>query len=107
MPCRQPVLHANEAVAHRALATVLAAALPSATLLALGASCAAASAQVTPAAPAGATLDEVQVSAERDRSYGTERTQIGTFRDQRIVEIPLTVNVVPKQVIEAQHATTI
>jgi iron complex outermembrane receptor protein len=57
--------------------------------------------------PAEQTLGQIVVGADPDRSYRTERTQIGTFRDQSIVEVPLTVNVVPRQVIEAQHATTL
>jgi iron complex outermembrane receptor protein len=40
-------------------------------------------------------------------SFGTERTQIGTFRDLPIVDVPLTVNVVPRGLIEAQQAQTL
>lgn len=68
---------------------------------------AAAYSQTTSSGSAETMLQPVEVSAEQERSYGTDHTQIGTFRDQRIVDVPLTVNVVPRQVIEAQHATTI
>jgi len=66
------------------------------------------------AAPAPATndnatvqLEEYNVSASRVRSYGTDRVQVGSFRDVDPVDVPLTVNVITREVLDAQGARTV
>jgi iron complex outermembrane receptor protein len=51
------------------------------------------------------TLREVQVDAERARSFRSETVQVGTFRDMSQLDVPLTANVITRPVIEAQGAT--
>ena len=50
-------------------------------------------------------LGEVRVEAERSRSFRSETVQVGTFRDMRQLDVPLTANVVTRPVMEAQAAT--
>lgn len=52
-------------------------------------------------------LEEYNVSASRVRSYGTDRVQVGSFRDVDPVDVPLTVNVITREVLDAQGARTI
>ena len=81
---------------------------PAALLTALAMAPAVATSQAADVSgPTEQTLGQIVVGADPERSYRTERTQIGTFRDQSILEVPLTVNVVPRQVVEAQHASTL
>ncbi len=50
------------------------------------------------------TLDELVVSGTRVNSYKAERVQVGTFRDVDPVDVPLTSNVVTREVFDAQAA---
>lgn len=50
-------------------------------------------------------LEEVIVSADRSDSFGAELVQAGTFRNARLIDTPLTVNVIPRAVLDAQAAT--
>jgi iron complex outermembrane recepter protein len=50
-------------------------------------------------------LEEIVVSADRADSFGAGLVQAGTFRNARLIDTPLTVNVVPRAVIDAQAAT--
>lgn len=59
------------------------------------------------AASSASTLTQIDVTADHRSGYRTDRTQIGTFRDQLIVDVPLTVNVVPRPVMESQQAWTL
>lgn len=59
------------------------------------------------AAPEQPQLEDIVVTADRTDSFGAELVQVGTFRDARIIDVPLTVNVVPREVIDAQAGTSI
>lgn len=50
-------------------------------------------------------LEEIVVSADRSASFGAELVQAGTFRNARLIDTPLTVNVVSRTVLDAQAAT--
>jgi iron complex outermembrane receptor protein len=50
-------------------------------------------------------LEEIVVSADRSDSFGAELVQAGTFRNARLLDTPLTVNVVSRTVLDAQAAT--
>lgn len=51
-------------------------------------------------------LEEIVVTGDR-AGFGPELVQVGTFRNARIIDVPLTVNVVPQEVLRAQAATGI
>ena len=51
-------------------------------------------------------LEEIVVTADR-AGFGASLVQVGTFRNSRIIDVPLTVNVVPQQVLQAQAAAGI
>src|SRR3954452_21377200 len=63
-----------------------------------------------PPAPAPASgspvLDEIVVAADRP-GYGAELVQAGSFRGARQLDTPLTVSVIPQQVITSQQALSI
>ena len=50
-------------------------------------------------------LEEVVVSADRVGSFRADLVQAGTFRNARLLDTPLTVNVIPRAVLDAQAAT--
>jgi len=58
-------------------------------------------------AAAGGTLSEVKVSAEAVGSFGASNVQVGAFRDQDPLDVPLTNNVVTREVLDAQGANTL
>jgi iron complex outermembrane receptor protein len=53
------------------------------------------------------TLREVDVRSERAQSFRSQTVQVGTFRDVDQIDVPLTTNVVTRQVLDAQGATTL
>jgi iron complex outermembrane receptor protein len=55
--------------------------------------------------PSGTTLDPVTVRV--DRSFGGHRVQVGAFREQDPLDVPLTNNVVTREVLDAQGARTL
>jgi len=57
--------------------------------------------------PAAGTLGEVTVSGERQGSFGSSTVQVGTFRDQNPLDVPLTSNVVTREVLDAQGQRTL
>ena len=73
-------------------------------LFCLGASAAPAHAADAAASVEDAPVDEIVVTADR-RGYGAELVQVGTFRGARVIDVPLTVNVVPPELLRAQAAT--
>src|SRR5439155_15931647 len=88
--------------------------LPRVLLLAVAfpiASISPARAQTAPATAVAADqpiqLEEFNVSSTRMFSYQTDKVQVGSFRDVNPVDVPLTVNVMTREVIEAQGARTI
>lgn len=52
-------------------------------------------------------LDEVRVHAERGGSFTGNAIQVGTFRDLDPLEVPLTNNLVTREVLDAQGARTL
>ena len=78
-----------------------------ASLLASVLGCVAVPAWAEAAADEPPALEEIVVTADRADSFGAELVQVGTFRNARIIDVPLTVNVVPDQVLKAQAATSI
>jgi iron complex outermembrane receptor protein len=66
----------------------------------------AALAQNAPGSAAGneKELEEVRVFGDRRDSFKVQNTQTGVFRDTPIIEVPLSVNVVPRGVMDAQAA---
>ena len=57
--------------------------------------------------PASSTLDAVTVSGERQGSFGSNTVQVGTFRDQSPLDVPLTSNVISREVLDAQGQRTL
>lgn len=57
------------------------------------------------AADAAPALDEIVITADRRDSFGADLVQVGTFRNARLIDVPLTVNVVPGELLRAQAAT--
>ncbi len=55
----------------------------------------------------GPALDEVVVTADRRNSFGNDFIQAGSFRGSRVIDTPLTVSVVPQELLQAQQAVTL
>lgn len=51
-------------------------------------------------------LEEIVITADRS-GFGAELVQVGTFRGARLIDVPLTVNVVPQELLRAQAVTGI
>lgn len=51
-------------------------------------------------------LEEIVVTADR-KGYGAELVQAGSFRGARTIDTPLTISVVPNQVLVSQQALTL
>jgi len=49
-------------------------------------------------------LEELVITADRTGSFGADMVQAGGFRNARVLDTPLTVNVVPRAVLDAQGA---
>jgi iron complex outermembrane receptor protein len=50
-------------------------------------------------------LDEIEVTAQNRDSFTSKSVQVGTFRDTDPLDVPLTVNMVTREVLDAQAAT--
>ncbi|MDQ3077626.1 MAG: TonB-dependent siderophore receptor [Pseudomonadota bacterium] len=57
-------------------------------------------------ADGGPALEEIVVTGDR-AGFGAALVQVGTFRNARVIDVPLTVNVVPQELIKAQAVTGI
>ncbi len=83
----------------------------SARVLLLSTSCVfAGSLYATPVAaqqPQGASTQDIVVTADRRDSFGTDYVQVGTFRDARLIDTPLTVAIMPKSLLDAQQARSL
>lgn len=64
------------------------------------------SAQTTPALPP-VRLEEFTVSGNKLESYQADRVQVGAFRDVDPVDVPLTVNVLTREALDAQSARSV
>jgi len=50
-------------------------------------------------------LDDIVVTADRRDSYSADYVQAGSFRGARTLDTPLTISVIPAQVLNSQQAT--
>lgn len=57
-----------------------------------------------PKADASHKLEAVSVTSERPKGFRARTVQVGTFRDHEMLDVPLTVSVVPRAVLDAQDA---
>lgn len=55
----------------------------------------------------GLALEEIVVTADRKDSYSADFVQAGSFRGARQIDTPLTVSVIPEQVLKSQQAQSI
>lgn len=53
------------------------------------------------------SLGEVRVTGDASRSFSSRNVQVGAFRDQDPLDVPLTNNVVTREVLDAQGARTV
>ena len=53
---------------------------------------------------AAPVLEEIVVSGDRKDSYSADLVQAGSFRGARQLDTPLTINVIPDALIQAQQA---
>ncbi|MCM2251076.1 MAG: TonB-dependent receptor [Ramlibacter sp.] len=53
------------------------------------------------------TLSEVRVTGEGSSNFSSRNVQVGAFRDQDPLEVPLTNNVITRSVLDAQQAKTL
>lgn len=67
------------------------------------ASIGAAQAQDTQSDNKEVVLEDIVVTADR-AGFGADLVQVGTFRNARIIDVPLTVNVVPQELLRSQAA---
>src|SRR5690606_2475783 len=51
--------------------------------------------------------EEIVVSADRRNSFSQDYLQAGAFRDAKIIDTPLTVSVLSREVLDAQQAASI
>lgn len=58
-------------------------------------------------ADADRTLSTVTVTGDATRSFSSRDVQVGAFRDQDPLDVPLTNNVVTREVLDAQGARTV
>lgn len=65
------------------------------------------SADVTAQADPVRSLSEVRVTGDMSRSFSSRNVQVGAFRDQDPLDVPLTNNVVTREVLDAQGARTV
>lgn len=61
-------------------------------------------AQTAAAKDAGPKLEEIVVTADRKHSYSADLVQAGSFRGARAIDTPLTVSVIPSEVLNSQQA---
>lgn len=90
----------------RHVSSVLACAL---SLYATGTRAQAADAAATAAADPRADsdiLEEITITADRPNSFGADYVQAGTFRNARVIDTPLTVEVLPRTLLDAQQAVS-
>lgn len=52
-------------------------------------------------------LQEIVVTADRVNSFGADLVQAGTFRGAEIIDTPLSINILPRELLESQQAESI
>lgn len=55
--------------------------------------------------PVAQTLQTVTITSEKPKGFRTKLIQIGAFRDQEALNVPMTVNVLPRDLLDAQAAS--
>lgn len=65
----------------------------------------ASSGQANPQAAESQVLETVTVSSEKAKGFRTKLVQVGAFRDQQALDVPMTVNVLPRDLLDAQAAS--
>lgn len=55
----------------------------------------------------GVEVEEIVVTADRKNTFSADYVQAGAFRDARVLETPLTVAVIPRDLLSAQQALTV
>jgi iron complex outermembrane receptor protein len=53
------------------------------------------------------SLDAVVVTADRKNSFGADFVQTGAFRDARVRDTPLTITILPRDLLDAQQARSV
>jgi len=49
-------------------------------------------------------LEMITIQADRSSGFQTQYVQVGAFRDANILDVPLTINVMPRDLLDAQDA---
>jgi iron complex outermembrane receptor protein len=49
-------------------------------------------------------LETISVTADPEKGFRSKYVEVGSFRDQEILDVPATVNVIPRTVLDAQAA---
>ncbi|MBS0514458.1 MAG: TonB-dependent siderophore receptor [Proteobacteria bacterium] len=52
-------------------------------------------------------LETISVTADVGKGFTTKTSQVGAFRDQNILDVPLSINVLPRAVMDAQAVTNL
>lgn len=52
-------------------------------------------------------LETISVTADVGRGFTTKTSQVGAFRDQNILDVPLSINVLPRAVMDAQAVSNL
>lgn len=61
-------------------------------------------AAATAAAPADSATQDIVVTGERANQYGTDVVQSGSFRNAKVLDVPMTVSVIPSALLKSQQA---
>ena len=61
----------------------------------------------TYAQTSGSTLPQVEVRSGQNNAFTSNNIQVGTFRDQDPLDVPLTNQAITREVIDAQGSTTL
>ena len=54
--------------------------------------------------PRGPARETISVTADPEKGFRAKYGQVGSFRDQDLLDIPLTINVIPRVVLDSQGA---
>lgn len=68
--------------------------------------------QVAPATDSGDSqaprkLEVITITSERARGFKANLVQVGAFRDTNILDVPLTISIIPPALLEAQNAQSL
>lgn len=57
--------------------------------------------------PSARLLQDIIVTADRSGTFGVNLVQAGTFRGARLIDTPMTIGVVPRELLDAQQARSV